>query len=263
MIFKDMFTKVMMYGNKVAPRGLEIIEIENFSYTLPSYVRFMNYPDRKLNLNYIKKEFLWYLHGNKFDTSIAEHASIWKNLINDDGSINSNYGQYVFGEIKQFEYVYRTLANDKDSRRASIMILSKDHLLSDTKDIPCTYAINFRIRNNTLNMTVHMRSQDAIFGAGNDIPAFSFIHEMMYNYLKLVYPDIQYGTYHHVVDSFHIYKKHYQMVDNILKGQENMPIECPKISGPEEVHNLLNLEFDNVPEKYQFTRWLLHQQLFN
>jgi thymidylate synthase len=251
----------MRNGKKVAPRGLEITEIENYSYQLPPYVRFMSFKDRKLSIDYIKKEFLWYLKGDKHDVSIAEHAKMWKELINEDMTINSNYGQYLFGTTHQFENVVKILQKDKDSRRASIVILNKDHLLSNTKDVPCTYALNFRIRDNVLKMTVHMRSQDAIFGMGNDAPAFSFIHEMMYNILKLDYPDLTYGWYFHFADSFHIYSRHYEMTQAIIDGSEYVPVDCPKISGPLEVKFLLLGDYNIIPKEFVFTLWLLQQTL--
>ena len=247
-----------------APRGLEVLEIENYNYTLEPYERFVSLPSRKMNLDYVKRECLWYLKGDKYDTSICEHAKMWKGLINSDGSINSNYGQYVFGKQNQFDVAFQTLANDKDSRRASIVILSKDHLADpDTKDYPCTYSINFRIRADTLNMTVRMRSQDAVFGMTNDAPNFSFIHEMMYVSLRDThFPDLKMGKYHHSADSFHIYSRHFRMLDRMLEdGPESAEeINCPKISGLNEVTFLRNWhtlpEDFPIPEQFKFTKWL-------
>lgn len=260
--FINIFKMLMNNGKKVSPRGEEVIELENFSFMFKPYVRFMNFEARKLNLNYIKKEFLWYLKGDKFDISICDHASLWKSLVNEDGSINSNYGQYVFGEINQFKNVIRLLQNDKDSRRASIVILQPYHLLSEMKDLPCTYSINFRIRDNKLNMTVHMRSQDAIYGLGNDLPAFSFIHEMIFIYLRdTIYAMLQYGDYCHVVDSFHVYKKHYGMINKIIHGDVYAPIDCPKINNINEVLCLLNQ--DDITISLEAYRFLFYSWLLN
>jgi thymidylate synthase len=251
-IFKDL----KWSGSKVSPRGLEIIELQNYSYEVEPYVRFMSFKSRKLSISYLKREFLWYLKGDRYDGSITSHAKIWQSVMNSDGSFNSNYGQYFFGDQMQFDTVVETLKKDKDSRRASILLLSREHTQSDTKDVPCTYALNFRVRNNKLNMTVHMRSQDAIYGMGNDLPTFSFIHEMMYNSLLEFYPELEYGIYHHFVDSFHLYEKHYEMLDKILDNDEYIEVECPKISGPEEVKFLRKMDFASIPESYKFTKWL-------
>ena len=244
----------------VSPRGQLIKELENFSYTLPPFVRFQSFECRKFNLSYVKNEMMWYLKGERFDTSITQHAKLWQSIINEDGSINSNYGQYIFhGDDNQFDNVVKTLSLDKDSRRASIMILNSSHLLSDTKDVPCTYSLNFRIRNNRLNMSVHMRSQDAIFGMGNDAPAFSFIHEMLLNALRETYPELQYGSYFHVADSFHVYERHFQMLDQICNGSTYQFINCPEISGCDEVRFLRSFwKYNQIPEKFNFTKWLVN-----
>lgn len=284
-VFKEIFSRLVLEGKFVSPRGQRVLEVENFQYVLKPYQRFQSFNCRKFNLNYVKDELLWYLKGERYDVSIAEKAKIWKEIINKDGSINSNYGQYIFPPRVfgggQFDNVIKTLTDDKDSRRASMMILNRDHLLSVTKDVPCTYALNFRIRAgmrcpNQLNMTVHMRSQDAVFGMGNDAPAFSFIHEMVLMALREKYPDLQYGDYCHFADSFHVYERHFKMIQTItgyaidgdhleaseMQDSSFTKIECPKISGPEEVRLLRRIATNMDEEQwfgpdFQFTKWLL------
>ena len=255
--FRDIYKDVADAGIEVAPRGSKCKEICNYDYILPPYVRFASFEVRKLSISYIKKEFMWYLRGDKYDTSICQHASLWKTLINRDGSINSNYGQYIFGTMNQFDNVVDILSEDKNSRRASIMILGAHHLLTKTKDYPCTYCINFRIRNNKLHMTVRMRSQDAIYGMGNDAPTFSFIHEMMYVTLKEKYNDLECGNYYHSADSFHVYEKHYGMLQDIVNGDPYIQIDCPKISCIAEVQMLRSCEYSNAPENFEFIKWLI------
>ena len=216
-IFDEIFQRVSK-GNIISPRGSKVIEVENFMYELPPYVKFQNYDVRKLKFNYIKQELLWYLRHNVHDTSIVNFASIWKDLIQPNGTINSNYGAHLFDTVKtnrsssQFLNVVDILRKDADSRRASMVILTDNHLLCDI-DVPCTYSLNFRIRNNKLNMTVHMRSQDAIFGMGNDAPAFSMIHEMVLNMLEADYPELTLGNYTHFADSFHVYERHFELLE--------------------------------------------------
>ena len=254
-VFLEIFKKLKKEGVMISPRGQKTIEIENFSYSLPPYVRFCNFKSRKLNIDYIKKESLWYLRGDMFDTSICEHASMWKSLINDNGSIASNYGQYIF-KNNAFYRVVRELLKDNDSRRGSIPILNFLHFNENAKELPCTYYINFRIRNNQLNMSVGMRSQDCCFGMGNDAPAFSFIHEMMFVYLKEFIPELEYGNYIHHADSFHIYEKHFEMLDKIVDGDEYEEIKCPKISCKDEVDFLIKSDFSNIPDRFEFAKWL-------
>jgi thymidylate synthase len=242
--FRKIYSDLLTHGKETSPRGKLVKEIENYSYVLPPRVRFINFAARKLNLPYIKKEFLWYLRANKYDLEILEHASMWKGLVNGK-RINSNYGQYIFNAsftgCSQFENVLNILGSDKDSRRASMTILNSSHLLdTESKDVPCTYALNFRIRENKLKMTVHMRSQDSVFGMGNDAPCFSLIHEMVYVAVRdAYYPYLEMGEYHHFADSFHLYERHFKMAEEIVNGSEFTPIIAPEIKNFEEVKFLI------------------------
>lgn len=259
--FRSLYFRILNEGKIVFPRNKKCIEIENAVILFPPYVRFVNFECRHLKLSYIKKEFLWYLKGDKYDTSICEYASMWKNFINNDGSINSNYGQYIFGNMNQFDNVINELINDRDSRRASIIILQPYHLLNkDMKEVPCTYSINFRIREDKLNMSVKMRSQDAILGGGSDWPIFSFIHEMALNALKLKYNNLKLGDYCHFVDSLHIYEKHFEMAKGISTNSKYEEVDCPKISSYKEVEILRNIHKinkENIDSEFKFANWIL------
>lgn len=268
-IFREIYKKLILKGKYSAPRGLKIIELQNFHCTFPPYVRFINFKNRKLSLNYIKKELLWYIKGDKFDTSITKEATMWSHLINKDGSINSNYGQYIFGKQNQFDRVVNILKKDKESRRAIIVLLNNGHLKSHTLDYPCTCTINFHIRDSKLYMYVHMRSQDGVYGLGNDLPCFSMMHEMLYVTLKQHYKNLEYGDYYHSVDSFHVYEKHFEMIEELTnidistkrcknkytKSKFSLVL-CPKISNINEVKFLRKLDFSKIPNNFNFTKWL-------
>lgn len=249
--FYEILKDVADNGKTVVSRGLETKELTGYTYNLPPRVRFMCFDDRKLKMDYVKQEFLWYLLGEPRDHSICKAASMWEGLVNEDKTINSNYGFYIFnprggfGGKSNFDRVAATLQSDPFSRRATMMILNTDHLNSITKDYPCTVYINFLIRENKLNMFVRMRSQDAIYGMGNDAPFFSFVHELMLWKLKdkepSLFEDLQLGTYQHSADSFHVYYRHYEMLDKILAN----PVASID-------------EHDNCPEMSRFTPHYLY-----
>ena len=282
-ILKDLKNR----GQVVRPRGEECLEITDYSYSLWPRTRFMCFDARKLKLDYIKQEFMWYLRGDPKDISISQAAKMWKGLINDDGTINSNYGYYIFGKrykvpggdskgISNFERVISELIKDSDSRRAAICILNNDHLNSQTKDYPCTAYLNFHIRDGDLIMYVRMRSQDAIYGMGNDAPCFSLVHELLWSRLLGTYPDLKLGAYHHTADSFHVYAKHYDMLDAILQKPDvsvDFHADCPQINSPGVFSELMmvvhNTKAFRSPETlavrdymsslHPFTRWMLER----
>ena len=270
--FYHVLEKLWTKGSLVKPRGLLCKELTNFQYFLEPRERFMCFDQRKFKLDYAKQEFLWYVRGNRKDTSIVKLASMWKDLVNPDGSINSNYGWYIFNSeaaddssySSNFERVIDTLTHDPDSRRAVITILGNDHLNSGTKDFPCTAYLNFQIRKNWFNIYVRMRSQDAIFGMGNDAPCFSFIQELMYCRLKAVYPLLRLGRYWHLADSFHVYERHFDMVESIVTSPRitvDPHATCP-IMEYKDVDQWSDIRYTannptNTDQKTKFGKWLV------
>lgn len=261
-VFQDIYLRLRKNGKFVAPRGLPVLEVENFTYELPPFYRFANFGPRKLSIDYVKREFIWYLKGDLYDLSIGEHARIWRNIVI-NGKLNSNYGYYAF--VKGgMAWVIEELMRDKDSRRACFTILDRSHLNSSEMDVPCTAYLNFRIRENKLNMSVHMRSQDALYGLGNDAPAFSFFQEMLLVCLRNHYSELQMGSYHHTADSFHVYAKlgplrGFEMLEQICDPDvEFTEVEVPRISDISETYYLVeHLKNGTRPAPFNpFSQWL-------
>jgi thymidylate synthase len=260
--FLQVYDLVLNTGKVLSPRGDKIRETRNVQFELDMNDNICtSFKARKFNLDYAKKEFIWYLGGDRFDDSIEKYASLWPKLKQDDGSYFSNYGHYLFAE-GQVKWALNQIVNDIDTRRASCVLLCLEHLFDDNKDMVCTYGLNFAIRENRLDMSVSMRSNDLVFGTTNDVFCFSMLYEIAYGYLKFIkYPDLERGTYCHKVDSLHIYERHWTMVRQILTdGMSGYYfIDIPRISGFSEANRLLNYHMSlNTPLQYRdaFSIWL-------
>lgn len=230
-----MFDRTMVLGSEVKPRGLVIKEIEDLQLTVSPIFPFMTFKDRNYNVDYFKKEMIWKLSANKYDVTIKQHAKMWESVQNPDGTFNSNYGQFWFGEQNGFWFVVQELTRDPDSRRAVIPMLSKDHLKPETVDTVCTESVGFRIRNGKLNMSIHMRSSDQVFGLGTDVPTFAFLYRLVLGMLQMNTPGLAVGTMCLTAMSSHIYDRHFQMVRGILdKGIDQLEeVHMPFCTGPE------------------------------
>lgn len=258
-VFESMYLYLFQTGQEVEIRGSKVRELEDVMLRFdPSKPVITSFKARNLNLTYCKQEMLWYLGADPYDNTIEKYATMWKKLTQPDGSYFSNYGQYIFDRSKtpnQFAYCLKELQADKHSRRACIVLLQPHHLFSDNVDTVCTYAINFRIRQNRLNMSVMMRSNDAIFGTTNDTFCFWVIYKMMYALLQDTYPDLGYGQYRHFVNSLHVYERHYDMLDELV--DEGIlgwyDIDVPDLSVNEAIQMLYHRP--NVPVG-PFTEWL-------
>lgn len=162
--------------------------------------------NRDWSLTYAFAEWQWYLSADRSIYKLKELygsvPKIWQNIADENGLVNSNYGAYWFGN-NQYDKVVDILKKDPESRRASLSIYNADNIDQYEKDTPCTYAINFTILNDKLNMTVMMRSNDLWFGFCNDQYCFSKLQEKMSKDL-----DVEVGTYFHFVNNLHIYNRH-------------------------------------------------------
>jgi thymidylate synthase len=235
--WKKMFFDLKNYGKEFSPRGLKILEIENYHAELDTYNRFCNFPSRKLNIGYMIAELCWYIKGDRDNEMMEHYSSFWKKVKNKEKPFyNSNYGHYIFNE-GQFSYCFNMLKKDKDSRQACIIINRPSVMMSETNDKLCTYSINFLIRNNKLNMHINMRSNDIIYGlSAADFFCFSVIQELLFILLKEKYNDLEMGSFFHHADSFHIYENKFEIMNSIFENNENNEeVVCPKISSKEEV----------------------------
>lgn len=237
-------------GEWQSPRGERTLEIQNFTYHVKHGVRFNNFEGRNFNLQYVKREMAWYIKADPTDLSIAKHAAQWGKIVF-NGKLNSNYGAYWFGPYGALR-IAEILKDDPDSRRAVIPMYGtdQDHLDMSAKDVPCTIAIEFRIRHGVLDCRAIMRSQDILWGMGNDLPTFSFLHEIV---ARLA--GVQPGTLTVTVGSFHVYESRIAMFKTILDERcfSNMLPYPPSITQEEAIalcHNTLD-------PRFEFSSWLL------
>lgn len=244
------------YGTLVSPRGEDTKEVR---YLQTHIVQpFDWHRERNLNLDYIRQEFQWYLGGDPSDLRICRHAKIWRGCVNRDQTLSSNYGYYWFtrGGIAK---AVQLLKNDEFSRRAVCSVYNQfEHSKPGVKDIPCTTTVGFMIRNKKLHMGVHMRSNDLVFGLGNDAPCFHWIHRIVYWLLHDKYRDLKMGDYAHRVDSLHVYERHFDMARVIGTGKGHWePEPVPDIESAKEAKALLA---GDIP-KTKFGKWLYEVKL--
>ena len=159
--------------------------------------------DRKWSQEYAEAEWQWYLSGDPNISKLGEIYGkvpvIWRTMADKYGNVNSNYG-YQWKRRGQLDKVITMLRGNKDTRQAAISIYDcKEHPKYE-KDTPCTYAVQFTIVNNRLDMCVTMRSNDLWYGFCNDQYQFSKLQEMVSKQLN-----IDTGVYYHFAHNMHLY----------------------------------------------------------
>ena len=219
----------------VSPRGQRVKEIQDVSIEVedPSLCLFTN-ERRSSQLKYIAAELLYYFSGRNDVGFISKYAKLWETIANPNGTVNSAYGTLLFRDkneydLNQWEWAYQSLAKDKDTRQAVMFFNKPTFQFFDNKDFVCTLNGVFSIRDNKLNFTVQMRSNDAVLGTATDDAFFCLLQLQMLKQLKEnVYPDLELGTYTHIVHSLHIYERHFDLVDEMLEYKFE-PMSFPSI----------------------------------
>ena len=160
---------------------------------------------RKLSHKYAIGELLWYLSGsNKLD-AIANYSKAWNKLSDDGETVNSAYGHRIFEKFgfDQWEHVKGLLKADPNSRQAVIHI--KEPNPEKTKDLPCTVALQYFIRDGKLYATTYMRSNDIWLGFPYDVFTFTCLQ------IKMAFElGVGIGSYTHIAGSLHLYSRNVQ-----------------------------------------------------
>lgn len=255
----------------VSPRGQEVKEIKDCAVEIKyPIINLYTNKTRSSVEKYIAAELLWYFSGTNNPKFIENYASLWKHLHNEDGTVNSAYGNLIFNEknnhgVTQYEWAVKSLLADKDTRQAFMHFNKPYHQYLGNKDQVCTFTSLFQIRNDELHMVLNMRSNDVIYGFMTDWAFFSVLLEHMYVTLKPHYPSLKLGSYTHISHSMHIYEKHYKLAEDMLNGEFD-GYSTPEINNPiidergniidEDMYNLIFLpiktgiipDFKNLPK---------------
>ena len=158
---------------------------------------------RNWKQEYAEAEWQWYLSGDrnvhKLEDLYGKVPEIWKRMADEDGNVNSNYG-WQWERTSQLDIVIQKLKDNPRTRQAAISIYDAKEICSYTKDTPCTYAIQFTIVGQKLNMCVTMRSNDLWYGFCNDQYCFSKLQLLVADELGLLV-----GEYFHFAHNLHLY----------------------------------------------------------
>jgi len=210
-----------------SPRGMKIFEMSDAAIVVedPSYCLYEN-DRRSSQFKYIAAELVWYFTGRNDADFITPYAKFWDQIKNKDGSVNSAYGNLIFTEEledgrNQYRWALDSLIQDKDSRQAILHFNKPSHQWNGNKDFVCTLNGIFQIRDNKLNFTVDMRSNDLVLGTPTDVAFFCLLQMQMLEHLRKYYPELELGTYTHIAHSLHLYERHFDLVSEMLMKSFN------------------------------------------
>lgn len=221
--YVDLVKHVLEHGKETAPRGMKtreiedaIIRIDDVYNTLPLNVNRGTVP----GIGAV--EACQLVSGTSFPDLVIAVGPQFANYAEDNGVFHGAYGPRTNG---QYDVVIDRLKADPDSRQAVVTIWNPQYDLQPQKrDYPCTVLHQFRIRDNKLNMSVYMRSNDVWLGAAYDFFQFTRVQIAMASVLG-----IEPGKYAHHVGSLHIYEEHYASADKLAYTDKK--VEIPVFTG--------------------------------
>lgn len=123
---------------------------------------------------------------------------------------------YLYGsrfvEYNQLLNVYKLLKNNKNSKRAAVMIFTPYDTALEVPDRPCTTMYMFKVRDGKLDMTIIFRSKDFFAGWIYDPILSSFVQQSLASWLR-----VGLGKLIFFENSLHVYKKDYSKLNAVLK----------------------------------------------
>lgn len=212
-IFQDIRKAMKDKAEIVSSRIGQTKELLNPTIVLTNPRSRMFYNEhRSFNLIYALVEAFYLFNPSNEVNNFSFYNKKMSDYSDDDTHINSAYGYHIANSLKN---LVKKLKEDKDTRQAVLNIYSSKYGIDmKTKDVPCTIALNFLIRNNKLNLTTYMRSNDLFWGLQYDLFMFTCLQEVIAKELG-----IEMGYYIHCPTSLHVYEYHWDLIDKI--NEEN------------------------------------------
>jgi len=173
-----------------------------------------------INHDYAEREKEWYLSMNRNVRAFPGGApTIWKEVSDHNGYINSNYGWCCFSSQNGHQYhnMLKELLHNPYSRRATIIYtrpeMWEEFNLNGRSDFICTNTVQYFIREGHVYASVQMRSQDVVMGYKNDRHWQNFMLDRLLQDLHVQWPELKKGEIYWSVGSLHVYERHFYLVD--------------------------------------------------
>lgn len=187
-------------GETVSPRGQETSELLHSTVEVDLRYPALVNPKRGISHDFMAAESRWIVTGDDrlsplephapsigafadVDPTLCKYTRSGKNQ--QEGSVVPSdgdglelrgtrfYGAYGPRFVEEMPRVVRCLGEDTDTRQAWLTLWRTNP--PPTRDVPCTIALGFTIRNGRLNCHAYMRSSDVWLGLPYDVFTFSVL----------------------------------------------------------------------------------------
>ena len=160
--------QLLQHGERIAPRGRNTLEQLHATLCVALEDSLVTIAERGINYKFAAAEALWIINGDDSVEALTKYNSRMREFSDDGVTLAGAYGPRL---VPQFGYVVDTLLADRNTRQAVASIWTPNPLPS--KDIPCTIALTFMVRDNRFHCHAFMRSSDVWLGVPYDLFSFS------------------------------------------------------------------------------------------
>lgn len=198
--YVDLVEYVRENGTQAAPRGQEVRELRNVTVVVrdPALAVPWNV-GRKLNPAILAAETVHLIGGLSSAEQMKSVSHVFGNFTNGDKLLGA-YGPRTYHQIP---LVLRRLVEDPETRQAVATIWQPTELVNpDNKDMPCTVALTWTLRDEKLHMQTFMRSNDVWLGVAYDYGMFTRLQIAMAWALEVAV-----GEYVHTAVNLHLYER--------------------------------------------------------
>lgn len=149
-------------------------------------------------------EALWIIAGRNDVGFLQGIVDSMKNFSDNGKTYYGAYGHRLRVQfaVDQVASAIGRLRKNPDDRQVVMLIRHPGDADYSGKDQPCNYAVDLKVRNGALNITVMNRSNDFIWGlTGTNVVQFSTLQEYIAGHIGT-----KVGTYHQITTSMHCYQ---------------------------------------------------------
>lgn len=214
--YVDLVEYVKTHGTTASPRGQAVREVLNATVVVKDPVAAVPWDvGRKMNPDILAAEAAHLIGGLSDLEQMKSVAHIFGTFSN-DGRLLGAYGPRT---VTQIPLVLRRICDDTETRQAVATIWNSLELVNlDTKDMPCTVALTWTLRNGRLNMQTFMRSNDVYLGVTYDYGMFTRLQISMAWALG-----VGIGEYVHTAVNLHLYERDVQKAGNLHRPKDAEP----------------------------------------
>jgi thymidylate synthase len=244
---------VIEYGHETAAgqsqsvgTNRSTLELSNYQFRVSNAAARLTAAIGAFALPFAAARFFWLISlGNRVEDMALYHPNV-RNF-SDDGILvpGSNFGYRLFAPrpgMHPVSAVVAMLRDDPNTRRATIPIYFSEDVGRNSRDVPCALALHFTNIDGALDLTVMMRSNNAVQLLGYNLNEFAWFQELVARELNLSVGGMTYYAL-----SMHIYSDQLEQARAISEAgtgrRQARPTAMPAGTSPmAQVKTLCSIE---------------------